>query len=236
MHEIKIFCDGGAIGNPGPGGWAAVIFHKENNGGQGRVLEIGGSEKHTTNNKMELTAAIKALGEVSERISEDFVVKVSTDSQYVINGITKWVYGWEKNGWKTSLKEPVLNQDLWQILMSLVSELDVTWEHVRGHSGVILNERVDYIANSFARGQKPKLFEGTEKAYKDVLETSPKSNSKRSGQAFSYISMVRGKIMTHKTWAECEKRVKGVIGAKFKKSFNAEEEAAIIEQFKKISK
>ena len=126
-----------------------------------------------------------------------------------------------------------LNQDLWQELMAISGKLDVIWQHVRGHSGVILNERVDTIANSFARGQKPQLFSGSEKEYKKFLESAPKSSAPRSGKAYSYVSMVDGKIMTHKTWAECEERVKGKV-AKFKKALSAEDEVKIIADFKKL--
>ncbi len=244
MKEITIYCDGSAIGNPGPGGWGATILVFQNRGGR-TVKEIGGGEKHTTNNRMELMAAIESL----KKIPAHSVVTIKTDSQYAVKGITGWVYGWEKNGWKTTQKQDVLNKDLWKILMKAVSGSDVTFEHVRGHSGNLMNERVDQIANALARGEKiypvrggahttlsngVKLYEGDERGYKEFLANLPKARavSGKSGKAYSYISLVDGRIMTHKTWAECEKRVAGQ-KAKFKKVFSAEEETELIESWQK---
>lgn len=228
MKEITIYCDGSSIGNPGPGGWGAAILIFQNRGGR-TVQEIGGAEKHTTNNRMELTAVIESL----KKISENSEVTIKTDSQYVINGITKWVYGWQKNGWKTAQKEDVLNKDLWQELMKLSGNSEVSFEHVKGHSGNAMNERADIIANGFARGEKIKLYAGDERGYKEYLETMPKVRavSGKSGKAYSYVSLVDGKVLKHKTWGECEMRVRGQ-KAKFKKVFNAEEETELIKSWK----
>ncbi len=141
MKEIEIYCDGSAIGNPGPGGWGAVILLDTEN--EKRIVELGAFETHTTNNRMELTAGMEAL----KHLKAESVVTIKTDSQYVINGITKWVFGWEKNGWQTKDKKDVSNKDLWQELVKASRKHTVTWEHVRGHEGVALNERVDVIAN-----------------------------------------------------------------------------------------
>ncbi|MEK7567412.1 MAG: ribonuclease HI [Patescibacteria group bacterium] len=221
MKEVTIYCDGSAIGNPGPGGWGFAILIFQNRGGR-TVEEIGGFEKHTTNNRMEITAAIEGLKKAVKNSS----VTIKTDSQYLVNGISKWVYGWERNGWKTSQKQDVLNKDLWQELMKVSADLDVTWEHLRAHSGITMNERVDQIANSFARGEKIKLFKGSDKDYKAFLESEHKSRPASGAKAYSYISMLLGKIETHKNWADCEKRVKGQ-KARFKKVFSEEEELAI---------
>ena len=216
-----IYADGSAIGNPGPGGWGAVVATEK------KVLELGGYNIHTTNNRMELTAVIEAL----KSVKKGGVATVKTDSQYVINGITKWVFGWEKNGWITSQKTDVINKDLWQALVKEVRERKVEWEHVRGHAGVAGNERVDVIANGFARKEETKLFKGDEAEYKEFLKGMPKprvvtkskSTSKKTGPAYSYVSVIDGKVLTHATWGECEKRVKGK-SAKYKKVFSADEE------------
>ncbi len=224
MHMITIYCDGSSIGNPGPGGWGAVVSTGE------KVKEIGGYDAKTTNNRMELMAAIEAL-RAPRGASK---VTIHTDSSYVINGITKWVKGWEKNGWQTKEKKDVLNKDLWQELAKASLKHEVTWVHVRGHAGIRLNERVDQIANGYARKETIKLFSGTERAYTEFLKTMPKprvvskskSKSKKTGPAYSYVSVIDGKVMAHKTWDECERRVKGK-KAKFKKVFSKEEEATL---------
>lgn len=222
MKDVEIYCDGSAIGNPGPGGWGAVISH------DGKILELGAFETHTTNNRMELSAGMEAL----KHLKTKSVVTIKTDSQYVINGITKWVFGWEKNGWQTKDKKDVSNKDLWQELVKASRKHTVTWEHVRGHEGVALNERVDVIANGFARKEKTELFEGKEKDYAEFLTRMPKarkvaSSSTKKGKAYSYVSLVDGKVLVHATWAECEKRVKGK-KAKYKKSFSKEDESELI--------
>ncbi len=230
MSTITIYCDGSSIGNPGPGGWGAVI----SNGTQ--VKELGGYASDTTNNRMELTGAIASLASL-KRTSD---VVLHTDSSYVINGITKWVKGWQKNGWMTKEKKDVLNKDLWQELVNVVDKHDVKFVHVRGHEGVRLNERADMIANGYARKEVVKLFSGTEVEYTEFLSTMPKarvvsksgSKSKKTGPAYSYVSVLEGKVLVHKTWAECEKRVKGK-PAKFKKVFSREEESVLIREWTK---
>ncbi len=133
---VDIFTDGACRGNPGPGGWGALLRynHKEK--------EINGAEAHTTNNRMEMTAAIKAL----EALKMPCKVNLYTDSQYVKDGITQWIYGWKKKNWYTSKREPVKNADLWQILDALVQHHEVNWHWVRGHNGHPENERVDELA------------------------------------------------------------------------------------------
>lgn len=229
MNETVIYCDGSAIGNPGPGGWGAVIIGDEKFGGR-KVMEFGGSEKHTTNNRMELTASIEGI----KKVKNAGRITIKTDSQYLVNGITKWVFGWERNGWQTAQKNEVLNKDLWKELMKLVSKKEIEWEHVRGHSGHIMNERVDVIANSYARNEKIKLFEGDEKSYKKFLSEAPAPRvvGSKGGKAYSYVSMVNGIIKKHDSWSECEARVKGE-KAYFKKALTPKDEESIIAEFKK---
>ncbi|BAU11163.1 ribonuclease H [Leptolyngbya sp. NIES-3755] len=146
----KIYTDGACSGNPGPGGWGTVIYF-----GDGTVQELGGYDPETTNNRMEMQAAIAAL-DYYRSSGQSHVVALYTDSEYVKNGITKWLPGWKKKGWKTSTGKPVLNQDLWEQLDELDSP-KVEWRYVRGHSGDPGNERCDVIARSFSLGKQPKL-------------------------------------------------------------------------------
>ena len=136
MSEIKIYTDGACSGNPGPGGWGAVIIQTDN------IKEICGFEENTTNNRMELMAAIKSL----EFISEEKNIKIYTDSVYVMDGITKWIINWKKNNWLTSSKKTVKNFDLWKELDSLCASKEIEWFWVKGHSGNKYNERADYLA------------------------------------------------------------------------------------------
>ncbi|MBQ0003030.1 MAG: ribonuclease HI [Treponema sp.] len=138
--EIIIYTDGGCSGNPGPGGWGVVIL------ADGKDIRLSGGEKNTTNNRMELTAAITALKTISQ--SPDFnsrQIKLFSDSQYVKNGITSWITNWKKNGWKTASKKPVLNQDLWMQLDQLNSSLSVNYNWVKGHAGIEYNEICDSL-------------------------------------------------------------------------------------------
>ena len=133
---IKIYTDGACKGNPGDGGWGALITDGLEN------KEIYGGEKNTTNNRMELMAVIMAL----ESIEKEQKITIFTDSTYVQNGISEWIVNWKRNGWKSSNKQPVKNQDLWMRLDGSNSSL-ITWEWVKGHSGHIENDRADYLAN-----------------------------------------------------------------------------------------
>jgi len=146
----SIYTDGACTGNPGPGGWAAVVYFTD-----GSLHEIGGSAAQTTNNRMEMQAAIAALQFIAES-DRASPVTIHTDSEYLINGVTKWVKGWKKKGWKTAQGKPVLNQDLWETLDRL-NHPSIEWRHVRGHAGIIGNERCDAIARAFANGKPPHL-------------------------------------------------------------------------------
>jgi ribonuclease HI len=134
---IEIFTDGACRGNPGPGGWGAMLRC------DGKIKDLSGSEAHTTNNRMELMAAIGAL----ESLTRPCQVRLTTDSEYVKRGITEWLPSWKKRGWKTAAKKPVKNADLWQQLDLAASRHQVEWLWVRGHSGHPENERADELAN-----------------------------------------------------------------------------------------
>ena len=144
MSEVvEIFTDGACKGNPGPGGWGALLRFGETE------KELCGGERTTTNNRMELLAVIRALESLNRRC----VVKVHTDSQYVQKGISEWIIGWKKRGWKTADKKPVKNEDLWRELDQLASQHDVEWLWVRGHAGHVGNERADQLANKGCASQ-----------------------------------------------------------------------------------
>lgn len=140
MENLVIYTDGGCSGNPGPGGWGTVIIDGEN------LTKLSGGKKQTTNNRMELSAAINALETVVKNTEwRSRHVEVYSDSQYVKNGITSWIKNWKKNGWKTAAKKPVLNQDLWIALDTLYNQLDIEWKWVKGHAGVEYNEICDQL-------------------------------------------------------------------------------------------
>jgi ribonuclease HI len=139
-NTIVIYTDGGCSGNPGPGGWGTVIIADDD------PRELSGGEHLTTNNRMELTAAISALSVIHNTPAfAGRPVAVYIDSQYVKNGITGWITNWKKNGWRTAAKKPVLNQDLWQQLDALAASLPVSWHWVKGHAGVTYNEICDQL-------------------------------------------------------------------------------------------
>ena len=140
MKQVEIFTDGACKGNPGPGGWGAILRM----GAAER--ELSGGAAQTTNNRMELSAAIEGLN----ALKEPCTVQLMTDSKYVIDGITKWIFGWQKNGWKNAAKKPVANADLWQDLIAAVRPHTVKWVWVKGHAGHAENERADKLASDAA--------------------------------------------------------------------------------------
>jgi ribonuclease HI len=150
MTEILAYTDGACSGNPGPGGWGALLIAK-NGDTVLKTRELKGGEADTTNNRMELLAAIHAL-EALDRPSDLTIV---TDSVYVKNGVTSWIHGWKKNGWKTAAKKPVKNDDLWKRLDAAQARHNVTWEWVKGHAGHPENERADELARSGMAPFKP---------------------------------------------------------------------------------
>jgi ribonuclease HI len=144
MKQIQLITDGACIGNPGPGGWACILRYK------GHTREFSGYEPSTTNNRMELRAAIEGF----RALREPCEVEVVTDSEYVKNGITTWIHGWKRNGWKTASKKPVVNQDLWNELDQIASTHKVRWTWTKGHADHEDNNRCDELATRAARGVK----------------------------------------------------------------------------------
>jgi ribonuclease HI len=234
-QQTVVFTDGASKGNPGPGGWGVIIVWPE-----GRVTELGGGAVMTTNNKMELTGAIEALSRLR---GASGAVSIYTDSTYVIQGIRAWVHGWKRRGWKTAAGTDVLNRELWERLDDLAASRGprgIAWHYVRGHVGIPGNERVDEIADSFAMQKPVALYDGPFSGYPvPILDlpddtTVPARSTPSSGgvtpkgAAYSYLSVVDGKPIRHATWSECEQRVKGRSGARFKKAMSLAEQEAIL--------
>jgi ribonuclease HI len=233
--QILIFCDGACSGNPGPGGWGAIVARPG-----GEIAELGGGQRATTNNQMELVAATEALRSIE---SDRSPVAIYTDSVYVIRGITQWIWGWRKRGWKSADGGDVANREYWEDLAAALAkrraamgkEGPVDWRFARGHSGIPGNERADEIAVAFSRGARPGLYRGPLLRYSWPIYDLPESHElpemkprEQKAKAFSYLSLLGSTPMRHATWAECERRVKGQPGAKFKKAASASDEEAIL--------
>lgn len=260
-NHIIIFTDGASRGNPGNGGFGAVLIYADS------VIELGGKENNTTNNRMEIKASIEAISKLSKIPLHLPIQKIEiyTDSSYLINGIIKWVNGWQKNGWKTKTKDEVLNRDLWEDLLESIEKLnevngsapEILWKYVGGHIGIEGNERCDEIATAFAdsldgKKEEPKLFSGNISQYnlKNILDISSDNFSldseddfdqekvmkkaRSKAKAYSYVSLVDGVIEIHKSWPECEARVKGARGAKYKKSLDDVDEKNIVKEFSSL--
>jgi ribonuclease HI len=141
LKQVQLITDGACLGNPGPGGWACILRYKD------RKKELYGGEPRTTNNRMELTAAIEGL----TALKEPCEVEIVTDSEYLKNGITSWIHGWKRNGWKTSTRKPVVNQDLWMALDEQVGRHKTRWSWTKGHASHADNNRADELAGAAAR-------------------------------------------------------------------------------------
>lgn len=231
---IQIFSDGACSGNPGPGGWGAVILFPSD-----QVLELGDGEAQTTNNRMEMQATIEAL-----RILETHLqpIRFYTDSTYVIRGITQWIFGWKKRGWKTAEGGEVSNKDLWEEILKLVQKRGaagkIEWLYSRGHVGIPGNERCDEIAVAFSKKTGVDLYEGSLKNYPVNILEVPADGSlpemRAPGEkkvAHSYLSNIGGLVYRHKDWPSCQRRVSGKSGAKFKKAGSASEEITILKSW-----
>lgn len=234
LPYVAIYTDGACSGNPGPGGWGSVIILPNLD-----IVELGGRENPTTNNRMEVGAALRALQFVA---NQDVPVHLYTDSTYLIRGITMWIWGWRKKGWMTAEGKEVQNRDLWEELSRVVSArgagAKIEWKWVRGHTGHAGNERCDEIAVAYSQSRTPVLFRGKLKDYShnvldfpddtELPEMKPKEEKKA---AFSYLSYVGGQVLRHADWASCERATKGRSGAKFKKAMSADDEVSILKSW-----
>lgn len=234
LSKTIIFTDGACSGNPGPGGWASIIVHKN-----AEIKELGGREEATTNNRMEMMAAVRALDYLQDISGE---IDFYTDSVYVIRGITQWIWGWRKNAWKTSDGKEVSNKDLWERLSALVQKRGpqgkIDWKYSRGHVGIPGNERCDEIAVAFSKAQFIPLYSGSILKYHvpimdlpentDLPEYKPKTEKTI---AVGYLSNLGGIVFMHKDWSSCERRVKGQSGAKFKKVRSLDEVSDVLKSW-----
>ncbi len=237
--DVIIYCDGACSGNPGPGGWGSVVIVGD------FVVELGAGSPATTNNRMEMTATAEALRYVLENYAKGDIatIHIFTDSVYVIRGITQWIFGWKKRGWKNAANDEVSNQDIWMQLDQVVATVksqfqgEIKWHFVKGHSGVAGNERCDEIAVAYSKKKYIELHQGSAAGYvfdvvhlpeiKALPEVKKKTNA--SGVKTSvawYLSYINGVLAKHATWKECEAVVKGR-PAKFKKVTSLVEEETI---------
>lgn len=249
MKPVIVYTDGACSGNPGPGGWAAVVLTPKDD--SYFVQELGGGDRSTTNNRMEMTGVLEALKFLLEQgadESQDGIV-VYTDSTYVIRGITQWIWGWMRNNFKNSEGQDVANQDIWRELSQIVSQAKklfgkIDFKYVRGHQGFAGNERCDEIAVAYSKSSSSIPITLHARQYEeylsqtgfDLLKTPPESalpemknfGEKKKEKAQSYLSMIGGSVVRHKSWSSCEARVKGKSGAKFKKAMSDDDEKKIL--------
>jgi ribonuclease HI len=220
---MAVYVDGACSVNPGPGGWGVLIIR------DGKHYEYGGHKESTTNNIMEMTAALEALKRLKD---EEGPITIYTDSQYLKNGITKWIHLWKVKGWKKADGEEVLNLELWQELSRLIRP-EIRWEWVKGHADNVHNNRVDKIARAFSRCEPISLLSGDTEgaaapppsAGDEVKEARPARASRGNK---TYLSLVGGTLERHDTWELCQQRVTGVPGAKYKMCKNSAEEEEIL--------
>ncbi len=239
--KFTLYTDGACSGNPGPGGYGSIVIADLK-----YVTELGERFAQTTNNRMELQAVISGLNFILAQKVSDAQVQVYTDSVYVIRGITQWVFGWKRNGWKNSAGDAVTNQDLWEELLSTVHKISskIQWDYVRGHNNDPGNERCDEIAVAFSKNDTIDLYSGAAAYYSfDVTvpaktEVIPENNNwkKTAGEkkASWYLSLINGVVTKYSTWSECEAQVKGRPGVKFKKVASSMEEAELMKSWGKL--
>lgn len=236
-NKIVIYGDGACSGNPGPGGWGSIVITSTH------VEELAGAHPSTTNNRMEISAVLNALAWSSAKIDlQNFdEILIFTDSVYLIRGITQWIFGWKRRGWKTADNGEVSNQDLWQELDNVLAnlrkknpDLKLQWNFVKGHAGDPGNERCDEIAVAGSKDSYVDLYRGHPKNYHFDVNILPeikplpemKTKSAQPSKPAWYISYVNGVFSKHQTWKECEALVKGR-PAKFKKVSSEEEESEV---------
>lgn len=230
MKEFYLFGDGACSGNPGAGGWGAILIYPPGD----QVVELGGGESQTTNNRMEILAILTGLKRalVDADPGSSCVVHVFSDSRYAIDGASQWVHGWQRRGWMTSTGEPVKNSDLWKefldVLRSMPPSWRLEWNHIAAHSGLEANERCDEIAVAFAKGKAIDLYHGALKSYGVNWQTRLATG--QSERPY-YLSLIGGEIYRDESWPQCQARVQSARGAKYKKVKSQTEEAFVLKQW-----
>ena len=225
-----VFTDGACSGNPGPGGWGTIISLVDD-----ETVELGGPELATTNNRMEMRATLEALSWMVASGKDIREVLLYADSKYMIEGLTRWIHGWIKNGWINGGGEPVKNKDLWIELKRAKDELEskgcrLSFHYVAGHSGVPGNERCDEIAQGFSSGLVPSLFRGPTSSY-SVSLVVPSSEDRGKLAKPYYLSLIAGEVFRDETWPACQNRVQGRSGARYKKISSKAEELETIKKW-----
>ncbi len=221
-HKNVVFSDGACSGNPGPGGWGAIVVLKAGLP-SAQVKELAASDPETTNNRMEMLGAIHGIEFVIKALSSDKAppnlnVTVVTDSNYLIKGAEQWVQGWHRRGWQTADGKPVKNQDLWEKVMALKKLVRVEWLHVPGHSGIAGNERCDQLAVAMAKDLSIDLYHGSEAKYGiDPFHFEASDNFP------IYLVKEGSRVLSFSAWTACERYVKGKAHLKFKKVKNRSE-------------
>jgi len=202
-----------------------------------QIIEVGGSDKRTTNNRMELSAVFETLNFLKNKVDSRRKLQIFTDSSYVANGVSTWIHGWKRNDWKNKAGDEIANVDLWQRISELLDIYEIQMVNIEGHAGIPGNDRADEIATAFADGNPANLYQGSKTSYQINLDTTKVDTKKladkkrSSGKAYSYLSLVGGELKVHQTWAECEARVKGQSGAKFKKALDKDDEGRLIKDW-----
>lgn len=224
-----IFTDGACLGNPGPGGWGLIFADQA-----GQVVEKGGYQAQTTNNRMEMQAILESMKLLHNKKGKCILY---SDSTYALKGLTEWLPAWRSQNWTTSSGKPVANEDLWRQMaeeydrLSRRSDLEIKWQYVKGHAGLPGNERADAIASGFASQSSLELYEGERAEYPTSLEVpsslpvAPKKPKPKGGKApYGYVSYVEEQFHFDRQWRDCEARVKGRKGkVLFRKVFSEEE-------------
>lgn len=243
VKSIVIYGDGACSGNPGPGGYGAIVILPDNT-----VTELAEHHPQTTNNRMEILAILDSFRFLLEtdKIAAAAEIEIFTDSVYLIKGVTQWMFGWKKRGWKTASNDEVANQDLWVMMDKVLyqiktknSGVKINWNFVKGHSGDPGNERCDELAVAMSKRDHIELYSGFAANYHFDVKIQPqkkplpeaKDRSNEPKKPAWYLSLVNGVFKTHKTWSECEALVKGRPGVKFKKVTSTEEEQQIKKQW-----
>lgn len=232
LNSHVIYSDGACSGNPGPGGWAFILWSPDNH-----VLERSGFQPATTNNRMEMSAALEGIRSV---VSGSPII-VLTDSVYLIRGITQWIFGWQKRGWKNAEGKDILNRDLWEELWQATRGKKIEWRYVPGHKGFAGNERVDALAVAQSLKRPLSHFHGPFENYSiEILplptplplpEMKKMGSAPKSNAAAFYLSLVNGVLEQHSTWDQCQRRVKGVPNVRFKKVQSEQEAVEVIKSW-----